>query len=398
MINSSLARRYVELMRTVDVHRPGFVDGYYGPDDWRPNEVRSVEALQADTSSLLDEVQDLDDPARRHFLKAQLGAAATTLRLLSGEPLSFAEEVQGLYQLEVSRVPESHFDKVLATLYELLPGKGDLAERELALRDALVIPPKRVEEVATEILTVLRQRTLERFPLPDGEEVELRFVKDQPWGGYNWYLGDYRSRVEINLDLPLRLHDLPDLLAHEAYPGHHTELVTKEQLLCHEGGRLEHSVLLLNGPETVVREGVAMRALQAVMGEDELLDWLNHDLLRLAGLEAQREKVELVLEAALLKRGLAWARGNAALMLLAEGADPKEVEAYLRRYALLPGDAAAKMVQNLTWELGRGYAFTYLQGAALVDDYLSRGEAQERFTALLAEPLTPELIRTRTKS
>lgn len=262
-----------------------------------------------------------------------------------------------------------------------------------ALRDALIIPPERIEAVATEVLNVLRRRTRERFLLPEDEAVELRFVRDQPWGGYNWYLGGNRSRVEVNLDLPLRLHDLPDLLAHEAYPGHHTELVTKEKLLCREAERLEHSVLLLNAPESVIREGVAMRALKAVMSENELLAWLSEDLLGLAGLEAQRDKVEIALMATKLKGGLELARGNAALMLFADGVAKPEVEAYFRRYMLLPEEEAAKVVESLTREVVRGYTLTYLEGAALVDAYLSQGDLQERFGTLLAEPLTPKLIQ-----
>ena len=48
-------------------------------------------------------------------------------------------------------------------------------------------------------------------------------VQDQPWSGYNWYLGNGRSRVDLNTDLPIYAYLLTDLLTHEGYPGHHTE-------------------------------------------------------------------------------------------------------------------------------------------------------------------------------
>ena len=44
-------------------------------------------------------------------------------------------------------------------------------------------------------------------------------VTDKPWSGFNYYEGDYRSRVAINADLPHRLGQLPHLVAHESYPG-----------------------------------------------------------------------------------------------------------------------------------------------------------------------------------
>lgn len=58
---------------------------------------------------------------------------------------------------------------------------------------------------------------------------------DEPFAAANGYLGDYRLRIELNTDLPVNLARLSDLLAHEAYPGHHTELVLKEEHLYREG-------------------------------------------------------------------------------------------------------------------------------------------------------------------
>ena len=85
----------------------------------------------------------------------------------------------------------------------------------------------------------------------------MTMVRDQPWTGYNWYDGGYRSRVDINLDLPLRLPGLVGVTAHETYPGHHLEHALKEQTLVEELGRLEASVLLINTPECLISEGLA---------------------------------------------------------------------------------------------------------------------------------------------
>jgi len=89
-------------------------------------------------------------------------------------------------------------------------------------------------ELALEIIAELRRRTQARFPLPDGESFELRIVTNQPWSAYNWYLGDFRSRIDVNTDLPLHVTGLVDLMAHEGYPGHHTEHSLKEARLARE--------------------------------------------------------------------------------------------------------------------------------------------------------------------
>ena len=66
-------------------------------------------------------------------------------------------------------------------------------------------------------------------------------VTDKPWSGFNYYEGDYRSRVAINADLPHRLGQLPHLVAHESYPGHHTEHCRKERGLVERADRTEHT-------------------------------------------------------------------------------------------------------------------------------------------------------------
>ena len=62
----------------------------------------------------------------------------------------------------------------------------------------------------------LRARTRDLFGLPDGERVDWELVRDQPWAGFNYYLGDLRSRVAINVDLPVLSPGLAHLVAHES--------------------------------------------------------------------------------------------------------------------------------------------------------------------------------------
>ena len=66
------------------------------------------------------------------------------------------------------------------------------------------------------------------FGLPDGEHVHWELAHDQPWSGFNYYEGDYTSTVAVNADLKQQMSNLPRLVAHESYPGHHTEHCRKE--------------------------------------------------------------------------------------------------------------------------------------------------------------------------
>lgn len=388
---TGLTRDYVDLAHSIDLHHPGFVDGYFGPESWKPVEKRPLMELAHEATVLKDEVGAVVDPIRRTFLTGQVQAMETAVALLRGEMFPFAEHVRRLYGIEATHLPESRFDEAISVLEELLPGDGDIAQKEHALRDPFEIPQERMRVVVDAVMAEVRKRTRERFSLPDEEALEVQFVTGQPWGAYNWYLGDYRSRIDINLDLPIRLYTLPDLLAHEAYPGHHTELVVKEKVLCRQEGRDEHTVLLLNAPEVVVREGIAMHARRMVLSDEELHDWLTNDLAKLAGLGAV--DVARMLEVNRAKKVLYQARGNAALLRYAENASDADVTEYLQRYSLLKPEEAQKALESLSGFLMRGYIFTYLQGEALLDDLLAQGDGTERFAKLLGQPASPELIR-----
>jgi hypothetical protein len=65
----------------------------------------------------------------------------------------------------------------------------------------------------------------------------------------------------------MEMWGIPTVVAHEAYPGHHTERVMKEDKLYLGEGRLEHSIALSNTPSALVSEGIATNALQAVASE-----------------------------------------------------------------------------------------------------------------------------------
>ena len=71
--------------------------------------------------------------------------------------------------------------------------------------------------------------------------------------------------VVVNSDQQTTAADLVTLAAHEAYPGHHTEHVVKEQLLVRDQGFLEESIQLVPTPQSLVSEGIAELGLEVVM-------------------------------------------------------------------------------------------------------------------------------------
>ncbi len=114
--------------------------------------------------------------------------------------------------------------------------------------------------------SALRDRVRAEYPLPDSETVDYQVVTDKPWSGFNYYLGDYRSTVAVNADLKQLMSNLPRLVAHESYPGHHTEHCRKEAGLVNRKGQAEQTIFLVNTPQCLMAEGLADLALYAAIG------------------------------------------------------------------------------------------------------------------------------------
>ncbi|AWN24469.1 hypothetical protein DKM44_04280 [Deinococcus irradiatisoli] len=385
----ALAERYIRLAHALDAHLPGFIDGYGGPADFADRTVQNPAQLRGEAQNLLLLAEQEPDAARRTFLTAQLRAMHTLTRMLGGEALPYSEEVRGLYDISPQRADLTQLDEALRELDAALPGRGELSEREEALRARVTVPPHDLLRVAEPILAELRRRTASAYGLPNGENFSIGLVTGKPWGGYNWPLGNLQSRIDINTDLPVPLTGLPDLLAHEGYPGHHTEHASKEAQLVRGRGWYEHSIQLINAPECVISEGIAVNALDAVMAPDEVAGWLSGDLARVAGVES--EAVQAALRLARLKEAFKGVSGHAALMLHEEGAPAAEVLDFFRHYASATPERAQKSLDFISQPNFRAYIYTYSVGGQLVKDALERGAVT--FGELLSAPMTPGELR-----
>ena len=154
------------------------------------------------------------------------------------------------------------FEAAHRALDEVLPGSGPLHERFIAWREAQAVPVETLPRAIASLAEDFRERTDRLFGLPDGEHIDFDLVTDEPWSGFNYYLGDLRSRVVINTDLPVLSTSLGHLVAHEAYPGHHTEHSRKEVGLVRRQRRLEETIFLVGTPQCLLAEGLADLGLE----------------------------------------------------------------------------------------------------------------------------------------
>jgi hypothetical protein len=371
-------------------HIDGIVDAYYGP----PELARQVEAepvtaprdLAREAARLREEADGFEDRQRSRFIAAQLDGVAATAERLAGETLSFKEEVRRCYGIEVEWVDDEQLSAGLDALDRLIPGDGPLQERYQAWQRASELPRDALLNALGPVKDELRRRTRSMFGLPDGESAEVELVANEPWLGFNYYLGGLRSRIAVNTDVPARADFVPTLIAHEMYPGHHTEHCSKEQLLVQGRGHLEESIFLISTPQCLISEGIASHALDALGPEAEpsceaVLAGLGH------GYDVQLSRA---VRSAL--RRLAAADDNAGMMLHEQHIDPGTVRKYYRRWTVETDERIDKKMEFLLHPVWRAYSPIYEAGHRLVETWTAGDPA--RFRRLLTEQLIPSDLAT----
>ena len=262
-----VVERYLLLGLRLGRHVDGFVDAYYGPPRLQERvnaEPPSPPAeLAREAAALGQDLDELGDGARARWLAAQLDGLEATAARLDGAPLGFVDEVRRCYGVEPCPPSEEELAVAHSRLDELLPGSGSVSERYRAWRNDRV-PEEALLAAVERLRLALRARTDVLFGLPAGESVDVELVSNEPWAGFNYYLGDRRSRVVLNTDVLPRAEQLPEYTAHEVYPGHHTEHAWKEALLVDGNGRLEETIFLTGTPQSLIAEGIATNALAAL--------------------------------------------------------------------------------------------------------------------------------------
>ncbi len=396
-----LISEYLLLGLRFDRIEEGYVDSFTGDPALRrqvaDEPAPEPMALRAQADRLLAALPDVPrrdgfTEQRADFIAAHLRALAFSARKFAGEDVGFVDEVRAYFDVDIARGDEDRYRAVHARIDELLGGSESLADRMNADRRADELPPERLPEAVDAFSSALRDIVRATYPLPDSETVVYEVVTDKPWSGFNYYEGDYRSRVAVNADLKQQMSHLPSLIAHESYPGHHTEHCRKEQRLVAGLGQSEQTLFLVNTPQCLMAEGLADLALHAAVGPG----WGRwaQEIYADLGLRFDGQRAEALAEA---RAGLADVRQDAALMLHDEHRDPDDVVAFLRRWLLIDDNRARQSMKFLSSPLWRAYTSTYVEGYRLLRGWLDDRPAGvgliERFGRLLDEPLIPSSLR-----
>lgn len=374
-MTESAGERYLRLGLRLGRHVNGIVDAYFGPSEL----AAAVDAeppvepgtLVGDAEALLDELED-------GWLRDQVVGLRTYAGVLAGETRSYADEVQGCYGIPLPHTDEAVFAAAHERLAVLLPGDGSLAERHERWRHSMLVPADQIERAVAAVIEEARAQTRGLVDLPAGEGVDLEIVHDEPWLGFNFYLGNLRGRVAVNVDLPMSALDLLLVAIHETYPGHQAERAGKEHLLVRGQGRLEESIVLVPTPQSLVAEGIGRLAPLLLLEGDGAAAFTA--ITRAAGVEFDLAHAMAVERASEPCR---WAEVNAAVMLHEGGASEADVHAYLRRWGLMSAELANHLIRFFGEPTSRTYIVNYPAGLRLCESYVAG--RPERLRRLLTE-------------
>jgi hypothetical protein len=398
---NDVAERYVHLVLALGQHDPDYVDAFYGPPEWKTQaekEKKSLEAIGAEAAELIATLAKTsntgDDLLQlcHEYLQKQLAALAARVRMLKGEKLKFDDESRALYDAVAPTFPDSHFDQIIAQLESKIPGKGPLWQRYENWRKPFVIPKEKLDNVFQLAIKECRARTLAHVTLPPNESFTVEYVTNKPWGGYNWYKGNFHSVIQVNTDLPIFIDRAVDLAAHEGYPGHHVYNSLLEKNLVRDRGWVEFSIYALFSPQSLVAEGTANFGRDvAFPTKTERMKFEKEVLFPAAEIDASRADEYYAVQD--LIKQLDYAANEAARRLINGEIDEDAAVKWLQKYAVMEPARAQQRVKFI--QRYRSYVINYNLGEDMVRRYIEKRSGTDpekrwsEFGKLLASPRLP---------
>lgn len=402
-----VAEEYVKLVLNIGQYDADFVDAYYGPKEWRDNlktdlqfDSTAYKTLSSKTDALLNDLESLSEykateleTLRFRYLYKQLLACKTKLFMLNGVNLLFDDETSALYDATAPKHNDEYFQTAISELDKILPGKGDVAKRLNDFKLKFVIPSEKLKDVFDAAIKECRIRTLNHIKLPENESFKVEYVKDKPWGAYNWYKGNYFSLIEVNTDLPVFIDRAVDLAAHEGYPGHHVYNALLEYNLASKRNWVEFKIYALFSPQSLIAEGTANFGIQMAFPGDERIKFEKEVLFPLAGLNP--DEADLFYKVLDLQKSFSYAGNEAARNYLDGNWTREQTGNWLQKNALRTQESADKYVSFI--EKYRSYVINYNLGMDIVKNYIEHNggtkenpkKRWELFEHLLSTPQTP---------
>jgi len=336
------------------------VDAYFGPEEFHPktqNKEKTPRELVRDIHQTFDTLRDeVDDPIRLEYMMGELHSLNVVVDWLDGKDLSYAELVEGLFNIKMKKYSEKEIDKSVELVTQAMaefPGSDlhDKIERfgkegEITGEDLKILLEEEFQTRSLEIGQEFRSKiyNLMGASVPDNG-VQYEAVRDEPWSGYNWYLGGFKSLNQFNIEKKFNRDTLQTTIYHE-YEHHVSNLWREKAFL--KSGNLELSIVPLHTGRCVISEGTADSA-KDFLGVSEK----DPRIIVLNALEPLRRMTQI----------------NAAIILNDEGGSVEEAVSYLMERGYRTKESAESGIAFISPTTKDGkvnifapYIFTYFIG------------------------------------
>jgi len=393
---SVFGKDFLLLALRIDKHIKGYVDFYIGPRKLRKmvdrESLKSPNTLLNDSNNLIDQLGSQGyDKERERYLEKLLVAMKTSIEIQNGVEIPFKEKFLRLYDVDLQPAKEAELDNLKEAYEEAYQGSGSLEERMSKLRITRKVPESKVYEFFKKAVDITEKKTKELFVnlLPKNESIIIDVVKNNKakvkWNCYNWYLGKYISRIEVNPNYQMYWTVFLSYSSHEAYPGHHTEFVIKEKRLYRELNQFEHSLLILKSPKLVISEGIANKAISILFSNQEVAEIGLNEFCSEPLKEVSLEELELQ-DVVKAKIPIFWY--NFAYHALVDKYSENELMRYGKNFEFFSDEALITAIEKLLNPVYSDNTLMYYIGNNILQKYGDVPSLKD-FQNLLVNPILP---------
>jgi hypothetical protein len=370
-----------------------YVESYYGPPELKGIVDKEQPSSPKTLLSICNRLQqDLPNQGfadiRIKFFNKMLEAMETSLNIVNGKDIPYLEQVNRFYDIKPELVDDSIFYKAAEKLDEFYSGSGSLSDRINALEKKRAIPVEKIKGTYNHAFEIVQTRVKELIPdlLPNNEEISVKIVKNQYWSAEAVYLGNFKTQIAINTDIPIDWTIVLILATHEGYPGHHTEYSVKEKSLYLEEQQFEHCLITFQVPKLTISEGIAETAIDVLFSPKETV---------MTGLEeiCPNPETEYHLDALIAnlnaEEAYAAMKNYLAFHAHVDGwSDEKLLKCGLN-FGIFSENVINSLLKFIHHPIGSTYAFTYHIGKMLVKKKYGERPSPTDFKQLLTRQFLP---------
>ena len=395
---SKFGEAFLLLALRIDKHIIGYVDFYFGPEKLRQivdNEsITAPNTLLNDSNHLIKQLGAQGyNKERIRYIEKLLIAMKTSIEILIGSPISVKDQILKLYDVSLQPVKESKLYGLKEEFNKAYEGSGSLEERMKELRIRRKVSKSDVFDLFKKALKIVKNQTNELFTnfLPKNETIIIDLVgkkkeNEVKWSYYNWYLGNFTSRIEVNPNYNMYWSSLLSTAAHEGYPGHHMEFTLKEQCLYRKLFQFEHSILLLNSPKLIISEGIASLAINVLFS---YRDQAEISFKEFCPNKLKEDSLDARINQYSVKRKMDIFLYDFAYHALIDEWSEEELFRYATSFEIFSKEEIDNRIKLLNSTVYSTTTFSYFLGSKLIMDKYSEFPSIKSFIDLLTNPVLP---------